>query len=207
MSREFEFWEKTVEYSFVIAASGAQKLDLALPLSGKPERAAGDAIFGSKARLVLVEFKRSKSQLTSEQAIFSDYERARDALAPRDSHHHFVYPDWRPRPAESLKLVAETYFSRVACAAAIDCLARGIEPVAFRDYLDDLFSWKIPDGRSSGGQLDSLALAQVLGVSTQGSLLEAMTLQDYAPHLFPERSDEASAERSTNAHRMRGGPR
>lgn len=205
MSQAAEFWEKTVEYAFVIAASKAAKLDLALPLSGKPERAAGDAIFGSKALLVLVEFKRGKMQVESEQSLFHDYDKARQSLSGIDSHHFLVYPAWLQQPTISFNLFAETYFSRVACVGPLDCLARGKDPAKFRSYLDALFSWKVPDGRSSSGQIGAHEMAQVLGVSTEGKLLEVVTLQDYAPDLFPER--EVNSENTADVHQMRNGPK
>jgi hypothetical protein len=205
MSQAAEFWEKTVEYAFVVAASKAERLDLALPLSGKPERAAGDAIFGSKARLVLVEFKRGKTQVESERSLFHDYDEARQSLSGIDSHHFLIYPSWPQQPTISFNLFAETYFSRVACAGPLDCLARGKDPENFRSYLDALFSWKVPDGRASSGQIGAHELAQVIGVSGEGKLLEVVTLQEYAPDLFPEQ--EANSENAADVHQMRNGPK
>jgi hypothetical protein len=201
MSQAPKFWEKTIEYAFVIAASEAKKIDLALPLSGKPERAAGDAIFGSEARLVLVEFKRAKAQVESEQSIFHDYEDAKQKLSGRDGHHFLVYPVLSPQPQTSLNLFAETYFSRNSCGCPLDCLTRGTDPESFRSYLETLFKLKVSDGRSSGGQIGTRELAQVLGVSTEGKLLEAVTLQEYASALFPEQ--KANSENVINARRMR----
>ena len=62
MKFEPEFWEKTGEYPFILAAAKAEMLDFAKPLAGKAERAADNAIFGSNAGQVLVEFKRNRGQ-------------------------------------------------------------------------------------------------------------------------------------------------
>lgn len=205
MSQTVEFWEKTVEYAFVIAASNNKKLDFALPLSGKPERAAGDAIFGLGALLVLVEFKRGKTQVESEKSLFKEYEKARQVLSNFDSHHFVVYPDCHGQPNNSLNLFSETYFSRVGCKDPLDCLAAGKDPRKFRSYLDVLFSLKIPDGRASGGQIGAHELAQVIGVSAEGELLEVVSLQDYAPDLFPEY--EAHSENAADEHYARSSPK
>lgn len=194
MQQTPQFWEKTVEYAFVISASNAGKLSLALPLAGKPERAAGDAIFGSNASLVLVEFKRSKSETETEKSIFTDYEKAQQQLFTHDGHHFLVYPTLANGPASPLKLVAETYFSRQACETVLECLERGANAKVFRNYLEQLFSLKILDGRSSSGQIGTGALAQVLGVSTNGHLLDAVTLQEFAPDLFPEQQPKADLD-------------
>jgi hypothetical protein len=184
MQLEPEFWEKTVEYAFVLAAAKAEKLDFAMPLAGKAERAAGDAIFGVGARLVLVEFKRNRGQIKSEKPLFHDYDAARVQLSSLDSHHHLVFPEWKA--GSELVLHAETYFSSRARLSAVGCLSSSVDARIFREYLDLLFALKKKDGRSSSGQLSSMDMASVLGVSNDGKLVESVSLNDYAPDLFPE---------------------
>lgn len=51
------WWEKTVEYKFVIEFS--DRLNLA-PLDGKEETALGDLIASMASRFFLIEFKKSR---------------------------------------------------------------------------------------------------------------------------------------------------
>lgn len=200
-----KYWEKTVEYAFVIDAAKNDRITLALPLSGTVERMAGDAIFGNEARLVLVEFKREKAQVDSELDIFTDYTGAKHALGMRDNHHFLVYPIDSKQAGSTPSLIAETYFSRRRCANSFDCLARGVQPSVFKDYLKILFTFKVPDGRSSGGQGGTGVFAHVLGVSEDGRLVQATSLQDYLDHFAPD--PEVEAEINGQPPRARNGPK
>ena len=56
-----DWWEKTIEYAFVIEAFKASMCDFASPLAGKHERLAADAVFSKASTFVLIEFKKSKA--------------------------------------------------------------------------------------------------------------------------------------------------
>ena len=58
-------WEKTVEYFFLWHCIRSNLVDFASPMSGKQERGAGDAIFGSYSKLLLIEFKSDASCLVA----------------------------------------------------------------------------------------------------------------------------------------------
>jgi hypothetical protein len=60
------WWEKTVEYKFVLDAACNSKLSFAAPLSGVQERA-GDGVFAADSKIILVEFKRSFNELDTER--------------------------------------------------------------------------------------------------------------------------------------------
>ena len=62
MSDEVIWWEKTVEYKFIVDAHKERSLDFAAPLSGIQEMA-GDGVFSADAKLILVEFKRDFNSL------------------------------------------------------------------------------------------------------------------------------------------------
>lgn len=199
------FWEKTVEYAFVIEAANNKRIALALPLSGTIERMAGDAIFGADARLVLIEFKRGVGQVNSELEIFTDYQGAKSSLEARDQHHFLVYPIQRGNPTDTPVLIAETYFSRKRCEHSHQCLGKGVEPSVFQEYLATLFTFKVPDGRSSGGRGEADVFAHVLGVSEDGKLVHATSLQDYVAEVFPDAVVEREIAGETL--RPRSGPK
>lgn len=184
MGKTFEWWEKTVEYAFLTTAVMEGKCTYAVPMAGKPERAAGDAIFGVPNSFVLIEFKREKEELSSEIPLFWDYEATKQILG-HYKHHHFVYGEELPDAPGMLALYAQPYFSLSNRCSALDCLESGIGEADFRHYLELLFAAKKEDGRSSSGQISPEALSTVLGLSANGHIVQAVPMYIYAPDLFP----------------------
>ncbi|MYM84909.1 hypothetical protein GTP44_23550 [Duganella sp. FT50W] len=140
--------EKTVEYAFVLEAVHKRTLAFVAPLAGLEEHAAGDAIFGEDDLLFLVEFKVDRSSLKSEEELFYDYEGAREKMQNRDDHHFFVYAGHTPQCGQPMPaLVAQTYFSGQPLPSAMGCFDGGLHPEIFKEYIQDLFDLKHPDGR------------------------------------------------------------
>jgi hypothetical protein len=75
------WWEKTVEYEFVMSVSREQGLFLA-PLDGEHEKA-GDAVFSSDNRWVLIEFKKDEASVRTEKGKFVLYDEARNTGVPQ----------------------------------------------------------------------------------------------------------------------------
>jgi len=170
------WWEKTVEYKFVLEADRKYGLDFAAPLSGIEERGAGDGVFSGNSKLVLVEFKRSKEELDSDKTKFTNYDRAALALENRDAHHFLVYGaiDGNGNDQE-LALYAYTYFSRND-TKALETLDKGVSPKVFNEYLEELISWKKVDGRSSG-TVSPESISSVVGVTPKG--FSSISLSEY----------------------------
>lgn len=181
------WWEKTVEYKFVMQAAQECQLDLAMPLSGVQERFS-DGVFGKNSNVVLIEFKRSVNELDSEKDKFICYCEAHKKLVGSDGHHFLVY-GYIPAPPSkySLALAACTYFGGVEQKAPEQLLAAGIPRDDFNTYLSELAALKKADGRSSG-TVGPESLASVIGISTNGKLCEAIPLTEYyarvLPHLY-----------------------
>jgi hypothetical protein len=180
------WWEKTVEYRFVLEADRERGLSFAAPLSGVEERASGDGIFSADSKLILVEFKRSARELDSDICKFSDYEGAEDALAAIDGHHFLVYGAiGKSEGSNQLDLRACTYFSRVDAGEAISILDEGVDPESFNAYLAKLVSYKAADGRSEGS-VSPESVSCVTGVSSKGA--SSISLAEYVrielPHLY-----------------------
>lgn len=171
------YWEKTVEYLFLTSLVKEKKIDLATPLAGKEEHGGGDAIFGKNAKLILVEFKSNKNELDTECSLFIDYDLAKELLGSenKDNHHLIVYG---VKSADTVELEAQTYFSRQSVAIK-NCMERSCSSRDFKSYLCQLLALKYPDGRSSSGQIGVNAYASVMGVSVTGTIVKAVSLQDY----------------------------
>jgi len=177
MKNEFIWWEKTVEYAFVLET--ASKLDFAAPLSGVHERA-GDGIFASDSKLVLIEFKRDETQLNSERDKFVDFERAAETLGPRGGHHFIVFGRQVVESGNAkphLSLAVERFFSGPSPKDMDAMFEAGLPTDSFNAYLNELINWKNEDGRSSGA-IGASNYASVFGISaSQG--VKTVALQDY----------------------------
>lgn len=178
------WWEKTVEYAFIVAAFTAQKCDFAAPLAGKHERLAGDATFVKASKFVLIEFKRHENETPTEKSLFLDYEEAKSKLEGF-KHHHIVFGASSTKEPCRLELVAQTYFKAERQISALDCLNSGVAKDEFYKYLELLANLKKEDKRGSGGHVSPEAMSTVVGVSDDGKMVQAAPLYEYAPDLFP----------------------
>jgi len=169
------WWEKTIEYKFVLDAAKVG-LQFAAPLSGVQERA-GDGVFSADSTIILVEFKRSHSELDTEHDKFTQYETAAKSLCGRDGHHFLVYGStFAGECSAVLRLHACNYFSRTDATPALGALKCGLEPVAFKKYLTELLALKKVDGRSTGTVAPE-AVASAFGVSSRGA--STISLSEY----------------------------
>ncbi|AFI89385.1 hypothetical protein [Pectobacterium parmentieri] len=66
---EVLWWEKHVEYTFVLNASHDCNLDLLSPLAG-PAEAISDAIVGNNSKYFIIEFKRTLEHFKDEYKKF-----------------------------------------------------------------------------------------------------------------------------------------
>lgn len=181
---DFTWWEKTVEYAFVVAAFTAHKCDFAAPLGGKHERLAGDAMFVNASKLVLIEFKRDEDAIPTEKSLFHDYEVAKTRLEGF-KHHYIVFGASSTKEPVRLELVAQTYFQAERQDSPLDCLKSGVTRDEFDKYLEILADLKKEDNRGSDGHVSPEAMSTVVGVSDDGKMVQAAPLYEYAPKLFP----------------------
>lgn len=173
------WWEKTVEYNFVIRTAIDKKINFAAPLSGVQE-IGGDGIFGIDAKLIHVEFKRSQKELKTERDKFVCYEKAKDKLIGRDNHHFLVYGSEGDN--SNLNLHARHYFSLKEVESALSILELGVNDEEFKSYLGDLIELKKEDGRSDGS-VGPESVASVVGVSPES--VSSISLTEYVRLALP----------------------
>ena len=198
MTTSFTWWEKTVEYAFILQTGAL--IDFAAPLAGVEERA-GDGIFASDSKLVLIEFKRSFDALFSERTKFVNFAHAAAKLSARDAHHFIVY-GYKVKEEGGKKpwlgLAAETYFSAKEPKTFDSIFEAGLSKDNFNAYLDDFLKLKRPDGRSSG-TISPAAYASVVGVSkSQG--VKTVPMEEYLIH---ELKYEYTMEPPQSTHEIR----
>lgn len=177
-----KWWEKTVEYQFVLLVAQSRKLFLA-PLDGGEERA-GDAVFSSDNRWVLIEFKKDRDAISTEKKKFDDYAAAHKALSAVDTHHHIIYGQESKESIQRLQLCSRTYFSGKVCDLS-GILSSGAKYDAFKKYVEQYTKFKKrPEGGSSGSggvTIDDLAL--VAGVNTDNNVVECLSLREFQRQL------------------------
>jgi hypothetical protein len=180
MSGSLIWWEKTVEYQFVIQSTNAG-FDLAAPLSGLQERG-GDAVFGSDSRLILIEFKRSVDDLGTEEKKFAGrFIEAKESLQPGGAHHFLIYGSlldhslllsyvgyWSAKSAPT-QLANQTTFNTLKLA--------GISKAMFDAYLEKLIAFKPADKRGSGS--GGISFGHVLGVDPTTGKCACIALDEY----------------------------
>lgn len=187
------WWEKTVEWRFVLEVLGRpmpQGLPnaSAAPLSGVEERF-GDAWLSLDSRLLLIEFKLDDTCFDSEKAKFKDYAAAETALAGLSGHHFFVYGKAVLQNAqEHLELRAQGYFPSGPRATKVHGVVAltdyGVVPSTFDEYLTALLQHKHPDGRSTG-TLGPEDMKPVVCVWQDGVAVGAMSVSDYVSKYIP----------------------
>lgn len=117
------WWEKTVEYAFVAQAAAEKLFSEAAALAGIPERHGADATFKADSRFVLIEFKKSRADFSSELKKFKEEpeamygQAARSMLASFSPCHFLVYMEVRSsrgdgaeQKIQTRQVVAVEYF-------------------------------------------------------------------------------------------------
>ncbi len=158
------WWEKTVEYYFVILVAGNWKKILATPLSGIAESSIGDLVINNDFKFTLIEFKRRKADIVSEQTKYNDYKGALESLGPKSDHHKILYGK---QIGNAVEVMVRDYFKESAEETGLNIkiiFDDGLDQEAFITYLDDLASFRKKDGRT-GGCFNPMDLQNVYGLA------------------------------------------
>lgn len=189
-----KWWEKTVEYYFIIEYFGGS-ISIA-PLDGQEERA-GDAIFSSNNRWLIIEFKKDEQSLSSEQDKFNNYSIAKQSLSDSDGHHFIIYGDINNQENPSrFVLKGRTYFSEKLIKSVEEMLKKGATKQEFTDYLGKLLRFKKGMKSSGSGGLGLENYNVVAGINSDGKVTQCMSLLEAGLELGlePEISREQDKE-------------
>lgn len=202
------WWEKTVEYSFVLQIHQTTGKLIATPLSGCLETALGDAIIDNGLSLMLVEFKRNEGQISKELRKFDCYEDAQRDLENCSDHHIIIYGK-EDSTGKNIKLWQINYFdslkndnSRIFDPSTVFTAA--IDSSEFHAYIEKLVDYRKKDRRSgSGGHvLEVFESKNVCGITKNGECIVTVPLIDYCLGVMPD----ALMELGINAEEMRCEP-
>ncbi len=173
------WWEKTVEYKFVQEYLGSKFI---APLAGKHE-AAGDVIVATGTKLILIEFKRDRTCISTEEkkykGAYAKYDEAKEILKKVSSHHFMIYGkgivvDDIPE----LQLNACGYFSKKPVRVS-EVFKFGLGYEKFSLYLRALLILKNATGSVDSGGIDSSAYSMVAGITKDGTLGTCLSLSEF----------------------------
>ena len=191
-----KWWEKTVEYRFVLTAAEHGSM-FAAPLDGEEEKA-GDTIFSLAKKWLLIEFKRDASCLDTEKKKFDDYEKACSTLKARDGHHFLVYGSpVAPGSNEAFQLTYKTFFSNQLRGSFLEVVASGTSESAFRRYLSELLELKKTTKSSSGGRTlpaNAVRSLMVAGVTNDNRLVTCVSFDEFVLSLNKAQTPEHHIE-------------
>lgn len=169
------WWEKTVEYKFILSLSEAGRLFLA-PLDGGHERA-GDSLISAGSKWLLIEFKRDADSVSSEVKKFENFDHAKNALGNQDGHHFLVYGI--PNLSERLSLGAITYFSHKIPGSMENLLDSGADLDTFSSYVEAFVAFKKGPKGSGGSGQNFADFSLVAGVTEEGKVVSCMSVRDF----------------------------
>lgn len=169
------WWEKTVEYEFVMGVARYKNMFLA-PLDGTHEKI-GDLLFSLHLKWILIEFKRDQTTIKSEIKKFVSFQAAKAALSQCDGHHHIVYGRAEGTEVLKMKLAAQTYFSGLTLSLA-DLLKSGIDLPEFNDYVEKYTSFKKSSSTGTGG-ITMEEFSMVAGVNSDGDVTQCISLSEF----------------------------
>ena len=191
------WWEKTVEYQFVLEMAGCGQQFLA-PLDGKYEKA-GDAITGMDGgnSWLLIEFKKDKKSIRDEKKKYNKGINTawNDLQEINLSHHchHIIYgvePKVGKDRRTSLRLDSCMYWAQCGYRDAETkeskddflngVLKRGVQRKEFIEYVKWLINQKKTSKRGAGGNLRADDYALVAAVSkTENGVVTCLSLAEF----------------------------
>ncbi|WP_147275268.1 hypothetical protein [Thioalbus denitrificans] len=198
------WWEKTVEYLFVVTC---MKRDaLMAPLDGNHE-AAADLVAQQNDRWVLIEFKRDAQAIDDEVKKFAEpsvdsFESAKAALAHEDGHHLLVFGE--KGDDQPIELKAFSYFRHqtVDPKMALGC---GVAQNQFNSYLSRFLYFKFGKAEEgSGGR--SLNYSTVVAVSSDGEITYCEGLANYCERMNHDPDFSPDPGTTSNPGFGMGGP-
>ncbi len=171
------WWEKTVEYLFVLTYMN-RKVLLA-PLDGNHE-AGGDLVARQDDQWVLIEFKRYESSINDEIHKFAEpskdsFDKAKSALGGSDGHHLLIFGEKSRSEPVALKVLSYFQHQNVEPNDAISC---GITQKEFNNYLSKFLHFKFGETAvGTGGR--SLDYSTVIAVNGDGEVTHCEGLAGY----------------------------
>ncbi|EHI9302737.1 hypothetical protein MDT46_004195 [Vibrio vulnificus] len=163
-----KWWEKTVEYSFVLQASNEGVFNLFAPLDGDVETI-GDTVVCRDSTYFILEFKKSLSDLRSEHKKYVNgiigFLSADEELKDMPAYQaHFLIGGKFDESSQMLSLEIRQYFSKNNIVGGLgQIFQQGVSLTEMQNYAEKLSKLKVTDKdgeeSSSGGNVYKSVLA------------------------------------------------
>jgi len=182
-----KWWEKTVEYTFVMRAVQKKIFDLLLPLDGDVE-SIGDTVVCKDSEFFIIEFKKSLSDLSGEYSKYtnekSGYLLAAEAMKQNPSSRaHFLIGGKAVEGKKYLSIEIIRYFETENDNPTDDIaviLEKGITLEQLQEYTKEITSWKKSED-SEGTSSGDFAYQSVLAVSKSNKSGALIPLHYFKP--------------------------
>ncbi|WP_417442061.1 hypothetical protein [Idiomarina sp.] len=187
-----KWWEKTVEYTFVLKAAKEKIFNLFMPLDGNVE-SIGDTVVCNDSEFFIIEFKKSLTDLSAEYSKYENgkagYLLAAEEMKKNDaSHAHFLIGGKEAKDNKYLELEISKYFELDGYISSdINViLEKGISLEQLKEYTKKITSLKVngdsegDEGSSSGGFANQSVLA-VSRSKKKGTLIPLHYFKPRAP--------------------------
>lgn len=175
-----KWWEKTIEYKFIILCAKEKVLKFA-PLDGEEEIAGDNFISNNNNKWIIIEFKKDKNSINTETYKFEDFKKAEQALINEDQHHFIVYGGINKK-SNKLDLYCQTYFSKNKLTKIKDMLNSGKDISEFKNYVRKFILYKKSNkgATSSGnGKLNVENYAMVAAIDSNGNIEECQSFNEF----------------------------
>jgi len=167
-----KWWEKTVEYNFIVKAELEYGLDLLSPLDGDVE-SIGDAVFGKESHFFIIEFKKELSGFSSEYKKFREkidgYNSAKIEISDKkQAQYHYVIGGKLDHTKSVLQLEIARYFDaeNILTEDKKSIFSKGMNSAELSEYTTLFTNFKNADDEKedseksgSGGLNHSFVLA------------------------------------------------
>lgn len=174
VKKEILWWEKTVEYKFILSAKKKFGIDILSPLDGDAETI-GDTIAEKATKHFIIEFKRRPGDFTAEYKKFalnkSGYLLAKkEFLSNPSSKSHYIIAGQRGQSGKLLTLCFMNYFSVPVKLLDTQVFQNGMSKSELKAYAEKFTAAKLfgsstsaddgeGDGCGGGIHKDALVLA------------------------------------------------
>jgi hypothetical protein len=176
------WWEKTVEYNFVIRVQNEEVANFLAPLDGNVEQI-GDAVIGKDSKFFIVEFKKTLSIEDSEYKKYNNgkdgYNRAKVAcMKINKGLHHLIIGGKLSNLKKTLELEIRHYFDEkeIPSNSIKKSLTHGVGQDILDQYILALINERSKEEHRLGDDEDEgggdggggVTLASIIGLSANG---------------------------------------
>lgn len=156
-----KWWEKTVEYSFVIEAVRNELFNLLIPLDGDVE-SIGDSVISKDSHFFIIEFKKSLNDLSGEYAKYEGGKKGFQNVAKlmqsdSSSRAHFLIGGQLKKGHKYISIEARRYFgvNDEPMSNIKELFADGLTRTELEEYTNKFTKYKTKSAQEDSDEASS----------------------------------------------------